>query len=287
MVKFKLKSFCKINLSLRILRKLSRGYHAIQSLVAFTDLHDTIVISEKKGPRDSIIFSGQFTKGIDKKFNTISKTLNLLRKMKQIRTKRFKLNIKKNIPPGSGLGGGSANAATIINFLYKSKKIKLKKKLIYKLANKIGSDVPILLKKTTTLITGNRDKIVRYKKNFKLIILIVYPNVNCSTERVYSKNKNFSRPKPVASYSIRSKSKLIDFLKSEPNDLEESTVKIYPIVRKIINIISNQRGCYFSRLTGSGSACFGVFTSVNNAIIAQRFIKKKFPQYWCVVSKTI
>ena len=88
MVKFKLKSFCKINLSLRVLRKLSSGYHAIQSLVAFTDLHDTIVISEKKGPRDSIIFSGQFTKGIDKKFNTISKTLNLLRKMKQIRTKR-------------------------------------------------------------------------------------------------------------------------------------------------------------------------------------------------------
>ena len=287
MVKFKLKSFCKINLSLRVLRKLSSGYHKIQSLVAFTDMHDTIVVSEKKGTRDSIIFSGQFTKGIDKKFNTISKTLNLLRKMKQIRTKRFNLNIKKNIPPGSGLGGGSANAATIINFLYKSKKIKLKKKLIYKLANQIGSDVPILLNKTTTLITGKRDKIVRYKKNFKLIILIVYPNVNCSTKRVYSKNKNFSRPKPDASYSIRSKSKLIDFLKSEPNDLEESTVKIYPIVRKIINIISNQRGCYFSRLTGSGSACFGVFTSVNNAIIAQRFIKKKFPQYWCVVSKTI
>ena len=75
MVKFKLKSFCKINLSLRVLRKLSSGYHKIQSLVAFTDMHDTIVVSEKKGTRDSIIFSGQFTKGIDKKFNTISNGL--------------------------------------------------------------------------------------------------------------------------------------------------------------------------------------------------------------------
>ena len=65
MAKFELKSFCKINLSLRVLRKLNSGYHLIQSLVAFTDLHDTIVISEKKGPKDSIVFSGPFNKGIN------------------------------------------------------------------------------------------------------------------------------------------------------------------------------------------------------------------------------
>ena len=76
-------------------------------------------------------------------------------------------------------------------------------------------------------------------------------------------------------------------MKSEPNDLEESVVKIYPIVRKIISIISNQRGCYFSRLTGSGSSCIGLFSSLKTARLAKKNIKRNFPKYWCEVSKTI
>ena len=81
--------------------------------------------------------------------------------------------------------------------------------------------------------------------------------------------------------------KLIDFLKNENNDLEKTVIKIYPKIGKIIDYIKSQKGCYFSRITGSGSACIGIFSNTRNAISAQKLIKLKYPKYWSVVSKTI
>ena len=80
MDKIKIKSYCKINLSLKVLKKLNSGYHNIISLITFSDLHDVISISRIKKLNDKISFTGRFKKGINKKSNTITKVLNLLRK---------------------------------------------------------------------------------------------------------------------------------------------------------------------------------------------------------------
>ena len=127
MKKFKIKSFCKINLFLSVIKKLNKNYHIIKSLVTFCSLYDVITISKKKGVEDNITFSGKFKKGIDKQNNTISKTLFLLRKENLLKNQFFNINIKKNIPHGSGLGGGSSNAANLINFLILKKLIKINK----------------------------------------------------------------------------------------------------------------------------------------------------------------
>ena len=81
--------------------------------------------------------------------------------------------------------------------------------------------------------------------------------------------------------------KIIKYLQKEGNDLEITTTKFYPKIKKIIDFISSQNGCYFSQITGSGSACIGIFSNTKTAIYAQKLIKLKFPKYWCVVSKTI
>ena len=81
MKNFKIKSYCKINLSLRVLKKLKNGYHNIMSLITFCDLHDIISISKIKNLKDKISFSGKFKKGINVKKNTITKALALLRKI--------------------------------------------------------------------------------------------------------------------------------------------------------------------------------------------------------------
>ena len=77
MKNFKIKSYCKINLSLRVIKKLNNNYHNIISLITFCDLHDVISISKIKNLRDKISFSGKFKKGINKKSNTVTKILNL------------------------------------------------------------------------------------------------------------------------------------------------------------------------------------------------------------------
>ena len=81
--------------------------------------------------------------------------------------------------------------------------------------------------------------------------------------------------------------KLINFIKKENNDLERTVFKLYPKIKKIIDFIKVQKGCCFSRITGSGSACIGIFSDMKTAILTQKLIKLKFPNYWSVVSKTI
>ena len=287
MKNFKIKSYCKINLFLRVIKKLNNNYHNIISLITFCDLHDVILISKTRSSRDKISFSGKFKKGINKKSNTVTKILNLLRRAKLLENQTFKINIRKNIPHGSGLGGGSSNAADLLNYFNSKMKLKLRKKKIKQLANQIGFDVPINLERQNTLLTGKKYEILRLNQKFKLNLLIVYPNLICSTKRIYEKNKKISLSTPQSFFCIKNNKKLINLLKNENNDLEEAVIKIYPKVKKIIEYIKSIKGCYFSRITGSGSACFGIFSNMKNAIYAQKLIKLKYPNYWCVVSKTI
>ena len=287
MKNFKIKSYCKINLSLKVLKKLKNGYHNIMSLITFCDLHDIISISKIRSSKDKISFSGKFKKGIDKEKNTATKVLSLLRKNQMVENQAFKINIQKNIPHGSGLGGGSSNAADLLNYFNSKMRLKLDKKKIKKLASKIGSDVPISLERRNTFLTGKKDEIIRFNQKFKLNLLIVYPGLICSTKEIYKKNRKINLLKPQSYFYLKNNKKLINFLKNEHNDLEKVVTKVYPKINEIINYIKSQKGCYFSRITGSGSACIGIFSNMKNAIYAQKLVKLKYPKYWCVVSKTI
>ena len=283
----KIKSYCKINLSLKVLKKLNNGYHNIMSLITFCNLHDVISVSKTKNLKDKISFSGKFKKGINKKKNTVTKVLDLLRKAQLIKNKSFKINVQKNIPHGSGLGGGSSNAASLLNYFNLKMRLKLNKKKMEKLASQIGFDVPINLEKKNTFLTGKKRKMLRLNQKFRLNLLIVYPNLICSTKRIYQKNKKISLSKPLLFSYIKDNKKLINLLINENNDLEATVIKIYPKIKKIIYYIKSQKGCYFSRITGSGSACIGIFSNMKNVIYAQKLIKLKYPKYWCVISKTI
>ena len=287
MKNFQIKSYCKINLSLKVVKRLNNGYHNITSLITFCNEHDLISISKIYNRKDKISFSGKFKKGINKKYNTATQVLNLLRKNKILKNQRFKINIKKNIPHGSGLGGGSSNAADLLNYFNSKMKLKLTKYKLRKLASQIGFDVPINLERKNTFLTGAKDKMLRINKKFKLNLLIVYPNLICSTKKIYEKNKTISSFKKQNLLYINNNKKLINHLKNEENDLEKTVVKIYPKVKKIIDYIKSQKGCYLSRITGSGSACIGIFSNMKNAIYAQKLVKLKYPKYWSIVSKTI
>lgn len=287
MKSFQIKSYCKVNLSLKVVKKLNNGYHNITSLITFCNEYDLISISKIHNGSDKISFSGKFKKGINKKSNTATQVLDLLRKNKILRNQSFKINIHKNIPHGSGLGGGSSNAADLLNYFNSSMKLKLTKYKLQKLASQIGFDVPINLERKNTFLNGTKDGILRSNKKFRLNLLIVYPNLICSTKKIYKKNKTISSFKKQNLLYIHSSKKLINHLKNEENDLEKTVVQIYPRIKKIIDYIKSQKGCYLSRITGSGSACIGIFSNMKNAIYAQKLIKLKYPKYWSIVSKTI
>ena len=276
----KIKSFAKVNLTLKILNKYSNGYHKIESLISKINLADEILIKETQGSKNRISFSGKFSSNISNT-NTISKLLKILNDQNYIKNKKFNIKVKKNIPQSSGMGGGSMNAASILNYLFKKRIIKTTKNNLIKIANKVGSDVILGLYESPMILQGQNISKINKKLNFHL--LIIKPNFGCSSKMIYAKHKGFSK-------SLFNKSNKIDrqdLLKVSSNDLERAAFNKYPILRKIKSYLQNLDNIYFANMTGSGSTIIGYFLTKNAAIKAQKKLKNKYKNYWCIYSKTI
>ena len=160
-----IKSFSKINLFLRVLKKNNKGLHNIQSTTMLINLHDKISINKIQKNKDEVVFIGPFKKNIKNKTNTVISALSLLRSEKIINNKkRYKILINKKIPSFAGLGGGTGNAATIIQYFLK-KKISLKLLEIFE--KKIGSDLRLFFSNHS--FQKNLKKLKYLKKNINFI----------------------------------------------------------------------------------------------------------------------
>lgn len=275
----KIKSFAKINIHLNILKKLNSGYHKLETLVMFCNLHDLIYINKNKQDRHKIKFYGKFAKNITTK-NTISKLLNILDKKKLLDAK-YNVNIKKNIPVKSGMGGGSMNAATLLNYFVSNKIIKANKKEIYEIAHNVGSDVVIGIYNKNKIINYKESKIFFFKKK-NIHLLIIKPNFGCSSAKIYSMIKSYSKSK----LSVKKISNIKAFVRHS-NDLEKVVFKIYPKLKELKNTVLNLPNIFSARMTGSGSTIIGYFLTKKDALKGTKIIKKKYKKYWCILSKTI
>ncbi len=285
MVKAFLKSPAKINLSLKIGKKINHEYHDIQSIIFLTNLHDQIVIKKINGQKDKFKFTGKFKKNIKLENNSALKSLYFLRKKNIINNRsKYEIKIKKNIPVFSGLGGGSSNAATIIKYFYKKRKI-IDNDINY-FARYLGSDFKIFFK-NNKIIQENLLKIENFKFKHNFYLLIVYPFKKSSTKDIYSKFRKYEKIKKLNIFNRISKLKMVDKLKSETNSLESVIISRFPIIKKVLKELSLLKKCEFSRITGSGSACFGLFLNKKDALLGLKLIKKRFPKFWCVLSRTI
>jgi len=277
----KIKSYAKVNLSLNIIGKLRSKLHKIESLVTFVNLYDLIYLRPIHLDRHKVYFEGKFSKGISNK-NTVSKLLQMLDKKKLLNNQKFEIKIKKNIPQKSGMGGGSMNAARLINYFYNKKIIKLNKKRLINLANLIGSDVILGINPKNTILSSN-GKLTKFKKKLGFYVLIVRPNFGCSTRLIYSKVKYYSQPKyNNPKQSLLSKNNIIN----SSNTLEKIAFKKYPKLMRLKLFLLKLSNIIFVRMTGSGSSILAYFYSKKSADIARKEFKKKFNNYWCITSKT-
>tara|TARA_B110000238_G_scaffold148367_1_gene160018 strand:+ start:1605 stop:2450 length:846 start_codon:yes stop_codon:yes gene_type:complete len=277
----KIKSYAKINLALNVTGKKTK-LHKIESIISFIDLHDLIYLRQINKKNHKVSFSGKFSKNINK-INTVTTLLKLLDQKKFLSDKKFEIKIVKNIPQKAGMGGGSMNAATLINFLINKKILKLKNDELTKLVNQISSDVILGINPTNTILSSN-GKIKRYSKNIKFYVLAVKPSFGCSTEYVYSKVKSFSK----SQFSFPKKKMFkSEYLKLYKNDLEKIAFKKYPKLRKIKLFLSIIPNNIFVRMSGSGSSIVAYFHSKVACSNAYRQFKGKYNSHWCIESKTI
>ena len=276
-----LKSYAKINLALNVIGKRN-SRHKIESIMSFMDLHDLISIQNIKSKHHKISFYGKFSKNI-KRENTVQKLLDLLDRSNLLKNKKFKISIKKNIPQEAGLGGGSMNAAVILNFFIKKKIIKLTKINIEKLCNSIGSDVILGINFSSSILKSN-NQIKKFTKCPKYNTLLVKPNFGCSTKKIYSGVRKFT--KPNLNYPKKQMFSS-NYLIQQVNALEKIAFLKYPRLKNIKLFLKNLNSPLFVRMTGSGSAICAYYQYSKDCKLAKIQFKRKFKNYWCNVSKTI
>ena len=277
----KIKSYAKLNLALNITGKKS-SLHKVESIVAFASLHDEIFIKKINSKSHNILFTGKFSKNISKN-NTVSQLLEILEKKKLLRNKKFMIKINKKIPNKAGLGGGSMNAANILNYFFKRKIITTSKKELLKISKLIGSDVILGLNSTNAILKTNNQ--IKYFNNCKkFYLLIVKPSFGCSTRDIYSKVNKFNSPK----FNNPSRRMFnFNYLQKMNNALETIVFSKYNKLRIIKLFLEKLSTPAFVRMTGSGSAIVAYFQSKQRCDNAKKEFNRKYKNYWCVASKTI
>ena len=277
---YKIKSYAKVNISLKVLGKFKSNLHKIESLVTFINLYDEIFIKKIKNKDHKIMFYGKFSKGISKN-NTISTLLKIIDK--KLYGQKYLIKVNKKIPQKSGMGGGSMNASSLLKFLIKSKKLNLSSKEISKISSKIGSDVIIGMQSKTSILYGNGN-LKNLNKNINLYTLLVRPNFGCSTKDIYKNIKTFSKPIFKLNKRIIINYNFLSYLR---NDLEEPAFRKYPILKEVKIFLEKMDKILFVNMTGSGSTIVGYFISKKATLNAIKILKKKYKNYWCISSRTI
>ena len=243
------RSPAKINLFLKIVDKRSDGYHDIQSIFQLIDLHDEISINLRK---DRQINLNSNKKKIIKDnliFTAIKKFLEYT-KFKRIGMDIF---LNKNIPIGSGLGGGSSNAAIILLAMNKIYNSNLRASQLKTIANSIGSDVTFFLHGTNAWVEGTGNVITPIYLKPAWFILI-HGKHKVSTSNIFSRyringhSKNFSYD---------------DYLNNNTrNDLEDVVFELYPSIYQSYKNLSKYGN---ARMSGSGGTVFLPLSSYNEA----------------------
>ena len=275
------KSFAKINLALNVTGKL-KLLHKIESIVSFISLCDFIFIKKIKRPNHQISFYGNFAKNIDNN-NTVTKLFKILDEKKLLKDRKFQIRIKKNIPQEAGLGGGSMNASSVLNFLLKKKILKISQKQIQNISSLIGSDVILGINQSSVILKSN-NIVQKFSKCPKFHILLVKPNFGCSTKEIYSRvkkitNSKFNNPKKSMFNA--------EYLLRQENALEGAAFSRYPKLKKIKSFLENLKNPLFVRMTGSGSVIIAYYQSKKDCEMAKVQFKRKYKNYWCNVSKTL
>lgn len=175
------KSPAKINLYLKILDKRLDGFHNLESAFQLIDLYDDIEIINLDSGEIKIRCEPPL---IETKDNIIFKAVNILKKDYKI-DKGIQINLKKNIPIGAGLGGGSSNAATVLLGLNKIWGLNITHQELLDRGKDLGADVPFFINGENAFVSGIGDQL-ELKKSERLKYVLLYPNINISTKEMFT-----------------------------------------------------------------------------------------------------
>lgn len=278
------KSYAKINLSLRVLSKKEDDYHNLEMVTLPIDLHDVIEIVIDRANSDTHITCDDI--GLSNMHhNLCTKAVEAMRKEFGFK-ENFNISIHKEIPFAAGLGGGSSNAAAVIKALNSLLDLKADEETLNRVGLTVGADVPFFLKMKPALVTGIGEVVnpIVIKKPY--FCLIVKPKEGLSTKAVFQASDGFTRSKIETAEVLRALCDGDDELlaNSIGNDLYEPATSLLPVVKEIVEELHGG-GLSIAAMTGSGSSCFALSEDPKKLRLAAEHMKRR--GYFLALTKTL
>jgi len=275
----------KVNLHLAVLDRRPDGFHNIESVFLAVDFADTLYFELAEGENTAEIVMETSSVPIPAEKNIIFRALSLFREKTGF-SKGLKIRVKKRIPVGGGLGGGSSNAASTLLALNRLAGNPLSRDLLLEMGAFLGSDVPFFLYQTAAArVTGRGEKIEPLNAP-RLFLTLVNPGFSSDTAAAYrlldAENRRVLR-------ACACESVLPDKITTAPADWHfyNDFLPVFDEPEKSVyaDIISRllYSGAGYANLSGSGSTCFGVFGDRAKAKKAAKELRTKwsFSEYCC------
>jgi len=267
------KSFCKINIFLKITGKREDGYHNIETVfMPLKDPFDEITLDFDSAPGIKIA-SNSMELPLDNK-NICWKAAAAFAKFAEI-SPAWKISIKKRIPVAAGLGGGSGNAAAVLKLL-NEKYDAIAQKQLKDIAVKIGADVPYFLNPVPAKATGVGEKIKPVKMKTPLFFVLVNPKFPVSSKWAYQ-NKippECKNPEIGKIISALESGDAYAIGKSVYNELGFALLRKFPAL-KIIRDTLMDAGALGAEISGSGPTVFAISDSAEKACEIRRKVSSK------------
>jgi 4-diphosphocytidyl-2-C-methyl-D-erythritol kinase len=256
----------KVNLFLKVTSKRPDGYHNLISIVDIISIYDVMRLQETRDGkvvvRDDL---GLMPQGAA---NTVYRAIMLIREKYGI-SAGVAVDVEKHVPIGSGLGGGSGNAATVMKELVRLWGLPDDASELAKLGRLVGADVPLFLYGKSCVMRGVGERISPIDLPV-IWYVVVYPNAVVNTGDVYNNLRIvLTRDENEVTFSGKF-SRVRDIVEILENDLEEAAFFLCPQIKGIKERLKGA-GALGSLMTGSGSAVFGVFEDESGA---QEALKK-------------
>ncbi len=254
-----LKSYAKINICLNVVSKREDGYHELDMIMLPLKLHDSVMFTELRNGRDHFVTIDDFSLGLFK-YNIATTAIEKMQALYGFNQK-FRITIHKVIPMQSGLGGGSSDAATIINAVNEYCELNLPYEELVRVSTGLGADIPFFLTNKPARCRGIGEKVDFINVKNDYYVLLVKPEQGCSTQMVYEVSDKMDLPMGDVETVKKALEEGDDELLANSifNALQKPAISIVPEIQVIIDKLKIA-GLNIVQMTGSGSCVFALST---------------------------
>jgi 4-diphosphocytidyl-2-C-methyl-D-erythritol kinase len=273
----------KINLFLHVGERRADGFHDLESLVAFADVGDELMFEPSS--EFSLEIKGPFASGLENgPTNLVARAAELLAEQLGVKC-AARVTLTKNLPVSSGIGGGSADAAAALRGLSRLWSATGEIVSLKKVAESLGSDVPVCLASTPSWMEGHGDRVASVPALPGMAVVLANPGIAVSTAQVFGALKarrglGLTRPRQFPSSTT-----LVEYLRQKTNDLEAPARLIAPAIGAALDALKSTEGVELARMCGSGATTFALYNDITKATAAAAKLSRAEPDWWVLATK--